>query len=187
LKWVDPSGLKSKDITKVKENINIIEKWMTWLTAIETLIWMWAVSVFNRDFDYPSRFLGYSLIWATNLEYLEWSEYVNLLKQTSDYQDLLEKIEDKILNWELSSKWSEEALKSTLWTFTLKKYDYSYNTVFKDWYYNIDIIIEDIYDFNKEENNTFLHKYLNVMHKANEYWILTPIEVKININEKIWK
>ncbi|MDR3150772.1 MAG: RHS repeat-associated core domain-containing protein [Candidatus Peribacteria bacterium] len=26
LKWVDPSGLKSKDITKVKENINIIEK-----------------------------------------------------------------------------------------------------------------------------------------------------------------
>jgi hypothetical protein len=178
LKFIDPNGNTKKSINKL----------FTWLTALETLIWLWIISIPDREMDYPSRFLWYSLIWVTELEYSEWSEYVTKLKQTKDYENLIKNIKTQILNWELLSNWSLEATETKFAIFTLKKYDYSYSASPSNWYYDINIQITDTYDFNEEPyDGTFINNYLNVMHNANEYWILTPINVKININDKIWK
>lgn len=166
----------------------ILNKTISWLTAWWTFIWMWIAWIVNEDIYYGSSFLWNSIIWATELKYYDWSDYVKILKQTNDYKSLVNSIKKEIWNWNIDYQ-SSNSSSEPFTILTLWKYDYSINAdKIEDWY-NVKIKITDIYDFNKEDRNTLMWKYLNLMHDANESGFLTPINVEININEiiKIWK
>ncbi len=164
----------------------MIDKWFTWLTAWFTLAWFWLLWIIDEDMKYSSQFLWNSLIWATELKYYDGSDYVKKLKTTNDYKFLVNTITEEVKkgngNYSSSSNSSDQLTIFTLW-----KFDYEVISEKKESYTDINIKITDVYDFNKEPyDGSFLNNYLNVMHKANKYNILTPINIEINTNERIY-
>jgi RHS repeat-associated protein len=172
----DPSGLASKQI---------LGKGISWTLVWTTFSWFGVLSIFNNDFYYWDEFLWNSLIWAKEVKYYNWSDYVKSLKNTKDYKNLLEWINENIKKGNKSFTWFWSS-SDTLTILTLWHYNYTVNSKVNNWYYDVNIQITDIYDFNKEKEDwSMLNRYLNKMHDANTYWILTPFKTEININEKL--
>ena len=173
----DPMGTDKK---------NIIVRWLTTLTVLETMGWFWIAWVFNDDIKFWNEFLWNSFRWVKEIKYYDKSDYVIALKDTSDYQEILKNISSELDKWNLEKSVSTSST-DDLAILTLWHYDYNFSAQKTDNYYDINIKITDTYDFNKEPYNSFMNNYLNVMHDANNYWILTPMKVEININHRIYE
>lgn len=167
---------------KTKEVLNRVVAW----TAVGvTFVGFGAASLVNRDFGYGAEFLSNSIIWVNDSEYYPGSKYVSDFMQTKTYSNLRKDITAEVYKGNTSSQWSL-SFNDTMTMLTLWKYNYTSVATQSDNLYKITTTITDVYDFNKEKDNgTWLNDYLNVMHSANEYWMLTPYTTKIVIEDTI--
>jgi hypothetical protein len=188
-----------KEKTSILEKISLfsgawtVEIWQLWLVAWDSIRYAydkyWNKNETYNNYYYSQIFYFRSLIWSWDQHFSDDSNYVKKLKKTDTFSRIINDAKSEY-NREHKSQiyWKINESEDPFSLYTLWKFYYTSNVKETNTWLQINVQIKDTYDFNlKLDDESYVDKWVNFLHIAQENWFIKPYDNYINLNYEVWK